>query len=239
MIGELTRTLLSRLLLFLIMVILFIPTVIVLCLPERLRYDNWLVNKCKHFFYWSVIKASFLPITIIGQENIPQEPVIIVANHQSSLDIPLIGYLVKGFPHVWLATKDLMKSPILRWILPRVTVLVDIGTPMKGMRSLIRAVSMVCNRHRHVIIFPEGGRYTDGSVHDFYSGFAILAKKAGRPVVPVRIFGVHKVYPPEKFIVQYHPITLIVGEPMFRRDDETDEAFKERVYQWFVHSARE
>jgi len=84
------------------------------------------------------------------------------------------------------------------------------------------------------MIFPEGGRYTDGTVHDFYGGFVILAKKTGRPVVPVRIFGVHKVYPPDTFWVQKYPITVVVGKPFVYQEGDTDQAFKDRVYQWFI-----
>ena len=46
--------------------------------------------------------ATFLPIHVEGKENLIEQPAIIIANHQSSLDIPVIGALFDHHPHVWL-----------------------------------------------------------------------------------------------------------------------------------------
>ncbi len=232
----LLRTLLSRFLLLLIMIVCLIPGFILLFLvPERYRYDNKLLCWFEYFFYWAVLKSTLLRITYKGTEHIPyNEPAIVVANHQSSLDIPLIGVMFKTFPHIWLATITLMDSPVLRFILPRIAVLIDMSTPMKGMKSLIQAIQLINGHRRHVALFPEGGRFTDGTVHDFYAGFVILAKKTGRPVVPVRIFGIHKAYPPKVFLVHDYPISVVVGKPLYYQEGESDDAFKDRVYQWFI-----
>jgi 1-acyl-sn-glycerol-3-phosphate acyltransferase len=212
----------------------FIPALIILPLPSRWRYQNKFYYRFADFFYRAVLKATLLPIHFIGENNIPSTPAILVGNHQSSLDIPLIGVLVKRYPHIWLAKTELLESPILRFILPRVTILVDMSTPLKGMKSLIEAIRVMNGYHMHAIIFPEGTRYTDGSVHHFYAGFAMLAKKTGRPVVPFRIFGINKVYPPDTFLVHYHPVTVVVGEPMYIGQEETEEQFRDRVYAWFL-----
>src|SRR5262249_21216179 len=152
---------------------------------------------CSYIFFWTLLKGSLLPITFIGAEKIPNTPAIIVANHQSALDIPLIAVLVKGHPHIWLAKEELLSSPILRFILPRMAVLIDMSSPQKGLRSIIQTINLLNGKNRHAIIFPEGTRYTDGAVHEFFGGFVLLAKKTGRPVVPVRIFNVNKAYPPD------------------------------------------
>ena len=230
-------TLLSRFLLLCVVFILFIPVSIFLLLPESWRYDSWFFNWLKYFFYAALVKGTFLPITVIGKENIPHEPAIIVANHQSSLDIPLLGMLIKGAPHVWLATTDLLTSPIWKFVLPKVAVLIDMTTPAKGMRSLVKAVNMVYEKKRHALIFPEGSRFTDEKLHDFYAGFVILAKKTGRPVVPVRIFNVHKVYPKGQFLLYRYPIKVIVGKPMILQEDESDTEFKDRIFQWFLEQS--
>lgn len=187
-----------------------------------------------HVFYWLIIKCSFIPITFHGLENAPKEPSIIVSNHQSSLDIPLIGYTLKAYPHIWLAVAYLMTSPVLRFILPLLAILVDTSSPLRGMRSLNQAIKHIASNNRHVIIFPEGSRYVDAMVHEFFSGFVILARRTGRPVVPVRIFGAYKVYPPNSFLVQYHPIHVVVGKPMRMQEGEEIDAFKQRVRAWFL-----
>lgn len=232
--GALARTLISRFLLLILMIIYFVPVIIFMIVPAKYRYQSRVIFKFVDWFYRSVLTFSFLPIKYVGVENIPQGPVIFAANHQSSLDIPLIGKLAHGVPHVWLAKSELMESPILRWVLPRTTVLVDQTSPKKAVRSLVEIIDLVNGKYCHLMIFPEGGRYTDGSVHEFFRGFAILAKKLGRPVVPIRIFGVNKVYPPDTFLVHWYPIKVVVGPPCVYQENEDDEAFVQRVYQWFI-----
>ena len=228
------RTLVSRFFLFLIMFLYLIPFLLVLVLPKKWFRESTLFFTCTYFFYWLVLKASFLRFNFIGRHNIPDEPSIIIANHESSLDIPIIGYLLNKHPHTWLATTWLMKSPILRFILPQLAILVDTSSAIKGMRSLLQVIKEVNGTRQHIVIFPEGGRFTDGKVHDFFSGFVILAKKMGRPVVPIKIFNLNKVYPPNSFLVYDYPVKAIVGEPFIKGDREDDASFKKRVHDWFI-----
>ena len=88
-----------------------------------------------------------------------------------------------------------------------------------------------------MIIFPEGGRYSDGKVHDFLWGFAIIARKTGRPVVPVLIVDTYKVYPMGSFFVNYSPIKVIIGKPFVMLEQESDEAFIKRVHAWFLQQS--
>ncbi len=242
-IGTIARTFFSRFLLVLVVIVYFIPISIFLCLPKRIRFSNKFIFWFIHWFYAALLKCSLLPVKYIGIDNIPDESVIFVANHQSSFDIPLIGMLAGSTPHIWLAMKRLLDSPMLRFIyeitraiVPRFSVLVDMSTPAKGMRSLREILQLMdeVKIKRHTMIFPEGGRYADGVVHEFFGGFVILAKKTGRPVVPVCILGVDRVYPPDSFLVHWYPITVVVGKPFVYQQGDTDEAFKKRVYQWFV-----
>lgn len=228
------HTIISRFLLIIASIIFALPLFIVFCLPEKKRYDYKISFYITYWFYWIILKCTLLPITFKGLENIPNQPVIFAANHQSSLDIPLVGVLAKSTPHVWLAKSELMESFLLRWILPLFAVLVDVSSPKKAMRSLLKLFSLINGKSRHLMIFPEGGRYTDGTIHEFFNGFVLLAKKAGRPVVPVYISGVEKAYPPETFFVHWNPILVVVGPPFLYKTDDTDDVFKKRVHDWFV-----
>ena len=234
MIIPLLRTLFSRLLLFLFMIVYFPILLICMCFPQRILFKSRAFFWICDFFYRFLSICSFLPITFKGKENIPTEPAIYAANHQSSLDIVLLGQLVHRRPHVWLATVDLLKSPILRFVIPRVAVIVDTITPMRAMRSLLQVIKIINGDKMNIMIFPEGARYSDGAIHEFFSGFVILAKKTGFPVVPIRIFGLDRAYPRDSFIVNRVPITVVIGKPMHYQEHDTDEQFKDRVYQWFL-----
>jgi len=159
---------------------------------------------------------------------------LIVANHQSTLDVPFVGSLVGVFPHLWLAKKEVFEWPVFRFVAFRLAVPIDISSLQKAMRSLLKSVQVLNRYKAHGIIFPEGARYTDGNIHDFYGGFAILARRTERPVIPVRIFNLNRVYPPGSFIVHSHPVRMVIGKPMTIQEGESDEAFKDRVRQWFL-----
>ena len=135
---------------------------------------------------------------------------------------------------MWLAKAELMDSVLIRWLVPLLSVLVDVSSPRNAMLSLRKILTIVNNQHRNLMIFPEGTRRIDGKIHDFFGGFAILAKKTGRPVVPVCVVGVNKAYPPETFWLQLYPITVIVGKPFLYEENDTDESFKQRVRGWFI-----
>jgi 1-acyl-sn-glycerol-3-phosphate acyltransferase len=233
-IGMILRNLFSRFLLIVVTIIFFIPIVIFICFPEKYRYKYPIIFYPVHWFYAAILKITFLPITYKGLENIPKnQAVIFAANHQSTLDIPLLGVLSKGVPHVWLAKAELMDSVFIRWLVPLISVLVDVSSPRNAMLSLRKILTIVNNHHRNLMIFPEGTRRIDGKVHEFFGGFTILAKKTGRPVVPVCMIGINKAYPPETFWLRLYPVTVVVGKPFLYEEHDTDETFKVRVHEWF------
>ena len=233
-IGTILYTLYTRIALFLLFCVLALPLLICLLLPQKFLIDNPLFSVIARFFYWFCIKGSLLPISYQGIQNIPNQPSIILANHQSSFDIPLVGYALKKRAHIWTAWAELAKSPLFRWIIPRIAILIDVTSPMRAMRSLIQTSTVIADKPWDLIIFPEGARITDEQIHDFFSGFAFIAKKTNRPVVPIKITGVNKVYPPHTFWIYYYPITVHIGNPFFMEADETEQAFTQRVYQWFI-----
>ena len=234
MIGKLLRSTFSYILVGLVVLFLGVPCFLLTLLPARWRYDNKVFFWLSHLFYVASLKTVMIPIEVVGKENIPNEPAIIVANHQSSLDIPLIGSLLNRFPHVWLAKTELTRY----WIGPivsRMAVLIDMSSPQKALRSLLQAIKIVRGKRRHAIVFPEGGRYIGGNdVHEFFAGFVMIAKRTNRPVVPIMIFDAYKVYPPGSFFIHRNPVKVVVGKPFFMQEGEEATAFKDRVYQWFT-----
>lgn len=232
--GSVVFTVTARLLLFIFLILYAIPFLIIVLVPMQYRLRSKVLAFLSFGFYWGILKCALVPIKYEGIENIPDEPCIIAANHQSSLDIPIIGKLAGFRPAAWLATDYLLNSALLRFWLPRIAVMVNSESPMQAMRSLLNIIHLVEDKPCHVMIFPEGQRYFDDHVHEFFGGFVILAKKLKRPVVPVCIVGANKVYPRGAFWANWHEIRVIVGAPLRYQDDDTDEIFKNRVHQWFI-----
>ena len=87
------HSLLCRFLLLVLFILISIPLSICLFSRQKLLVDNKLFMFLEPFFYWAALKCTLVPIDYKGLKNIPHEPCIIVANHQSSIDIPLVGAL--------------------------------------------------------------------------------------------------------------------------------------------------
>ena len=64
-----------------------------------------------------------------------------ITNHH--LIYRLVGYALRNRPHVWLAWSEIAKWPLLGFIVPRIAVLVDMTSPVKGLRTLVQAINMV------------------------------------------------------------------------------------------------
>lgn len=233
-IWVIVHTLLSRLLIGLVLV-LFLPVLgIAACLPKSWRIKSHVLFKFLDWYNFAILKATLLPMRYTGSNTPIREPVIFAANHQSSIDIPLLTSVARGHPHLWLARHELMDSWLLRFLIPVFAEILQVDSPKKAVRSLRSATQLAEESHAHIMIFPEGQRYTDGQVHDFFGGFVWIAKRTQRPLVPVRIFGVEKAYPPGTFWMQNYPITIVIGEPMRYQENESDEEFKNRVHEWFI-----
>jgi 1-acyl-sn-glycerol-3-phosphate acyltransferase len=217
-----------------VMVIGFIPCLIIAALPARWRYDNRFYYWVTNLIYKAAIFAAWVPVSVEGADNIPHQPAIIVANHQSSFDIPLVGAQLGGKPHFWLFLSRFTKVPVFGFIARRMNVVVDLSHAGRKMFALTEGLSWTKKYKSHLILFPEGGRYLDGKIHDFFQGFAIIAQATGRPVVQVLLVNVNKVYPPGSFFIERVPVKIIIGKPFMSEMDETREHFAERVRQWFV-----
>lgn len=228
------RTLISYILVGFIIVIFFIPAFLLMFLPDRYRYDNKLLFWLLYITNRAILWALFLPIRVISAKTIPNEPAIFIANHQSSLDIPLASKIIGPRPHVWYALDYYLKFPFLGFIIKKIGIPVSRTDSQKDARALVRGIQLLKNQNRSLMIFPEGGRFIDDTIHPFLSGFIYLAEKIERPIIPFYIHNAGKVYPPGSFLAHNYPITLVVGEPLRKEADESSEDFLSRIHAWFV-----
>lgn len=224
----------SYVLLCTIVPLFMIPVVVLMLLPESKRFDSKPLFFFLDLFYRVTIRFLLVPITIKGSKNIPKSPAIIVANHQSILDIPLVGMLLKGYPQMWFSLTSYAQIPVLGFFLRRLGVPLDTTNAGSSASGLLRAIRLVNEYERHTIIFPEGGRYIDGEIHEFLKGFALIAKITRRPVVPFFLINPGKVLPPRSFCLHRVPLGVIVGEPFFYTDSDTEESFVAKVRAWFL-----
>lgn len=236
MIFSFIRTVITYLLIGIAMAACLPPAIFILLLPEKYRYNNRVLFFLLYLLYKIALKVSFLPKSIKGLDNILKTgPVIFVANHQSSIDIPIVGYLTNGKPHIWLVLSYYENRGILGFFIRRLFVPIDNTNKFKSAKSLVNLLSQAKKYPADIIIFPEAGRFTDGKIHKFYDGFALVAQKTGYPVIPVYMENNGKIYPPHNFLINNYTIKVIIGNPfVYNNSIDTLQSFTESVFQWFV-----
>lgn len=130
-----------------------------------------------------------------GVSNVPRTgPVLLVANHQSNLDPPLIAGQIHWRRLEYMAKAELFKSSWFgRFIggLGAVPVKSDGGSNTAVIRTMLRRL----NEGAAVLVFPEGARTEDGAMQPFQLGVALLIKRSKCPVVPVAVEGCFQAWP--------------------------------------------
>jgi 1-acyl-sn-glycerol-3-phosphate acyltransferase len=114
-------------------------------------------------------------------------PYVVVANHQSLLDIVMLSRLPRELK--WVGKEELFRIPWIGQML-RLTgdIAVKRGDAESGGEAVARAKAYL-SRGMGVMIFPEGTRSRDARLLPFKSGAFRLAIEAGVPVLPVAIWG--------------------------------------------------
>ncbi|MDO4584853.1 MAG: lysophospholipid acyltransferase family protein [Planctomycetia bacterium] len=167
---------------------------------QRAYYTFW----CNLIRLWAKI---WFRISYRHWERVPRTgAVILIANHQSFLDPPLIGIGLTRYCH-FMARKTLFRG-LFGWHLRNLNAfpISQDGNPIGGIKETLRLLK----QGEAVVIFPEGSRSFDGKLQPFQGGILTVAKRAKVPIVPCAIRGAYEALPrgskfpkPRKIIVTY------------------------------------
>lgn len=117
----------------------------------------------------------------------PRRPYVVVANHESFVDMLLISQL--PWEMKWLSKESIFKIPLLGWLMRMSN---DILLVRGDKRSIVRAMADCRKRldsRLSVMLFPEGTRTRDGSLGEFKDGAFRLAIETGCPILPLVVNG--------------------------------------------------
>lgn len=162
-----------------------------------------------------------------GLENItPGETYVVVANHQSIADIPIIGANLPINMRV-LAKKELFAIPVFgqaMWLYDFIAI------DRKNRRSAVRSLEIAEKKMRHCsyLVFPEGTRSKTGHVGKFKSGALILAEN-GCKILPVAIIGADKILRAGEFDIHSGEIKVKIFPPTRAGEEETRQELAERL----------
>ena len=151
--------------------------------PVRFRTGRWFRR-----LGLSMVKANpAWRVHVSGKEHVDfKRPYVVVSNHQSMVDIPLLCLL--PWEMKWVAKIELFRMPIVGWMMKMAGDIPVDRQRRGGTQALLRARTYL-TQNCPVMIFPEGTRSPDGVLRPFTDGAFRLAIKAQVPVLPVAIDG--------------------------------------------------
>ena len=151
-------------------------------------------------------------LEVRGAEQMPRKgPLLLVSNHISVLDPPLIG-VVTPRQLTFLAKAELFDIPLLGRFIRAVN-----ARPVRREGSDARALKdalRVLEEGRALLVFPEGTRGTEGVLREAKPGAGMLAVLSGAAVVPVYITGSGRVMPRGAALPRPGKVSVRFGAPL-------------------------
>jgi long-chain acyl-CoA synthetase len=162
----------------------------------------------------------------------PQKPLLIVANHVTSYDVPLVLYGLPGAVRrrvaVAMAGEMLLdyrrgRGAVARWLDPLMPVVYWLITALfnvfplprlGGFRRSFEHAGAALDGGYSVLIFPEGRRSADGRMGQFRAGIGLLVQQAEVAVLPVALIGLGELKQRGRGWFRSGRVAVRVGEPM-------------------------
>lgn len=150
-----------------------------------------------HYFYVN-------PFWSLAVEKNPaidrRQPMVLVINHQSVVDI--LAVFATYLPFKWVSKASVFKLPFIGW-----NCTLNGYVPLvRGEKGSIGAMYAACRRWLDrgvsIAMFPEGTRSKDGSLLPFKVGAFRIAREAGVKVLPIVLDGTGGALPKHGFVLR-------------------------------------
>ena len=204
------------------------------------RYPRWTWSAPVNALRVAVQELAIRPLVwLLGAPRVERRssspakpPLLIIANHITAYDVPLIlyalpphllhrvavamsGEMLLDFRHRRGASSRLLNPllPIAYWL---ITIFMNVFPlpRLGGFRRSFEHAGRALDRGYSVIIFPEGHRSADGMLQPFRSGIGLLAQQAEADVLPVALVGMDKIIKTRKRWFHAGRISVRVGQPI-------------------------
>ena len=205
---------LRSLVFLLVKAVLTIPfsliTLMTFPLPALARYR--VISQWSRIVSWLARVIVGIRYRVEGLENLPSEPVVILAKHQSAWETIVFQQI---FPPIsFVLKKNLLYIPFFGWGLALFSpIAIDRGAGREALKQIEAQGRARLKTGFCVLIFPEGTRVMPGVAGKYQAGGAYLATKAGVPVLPVA-HNAGRFWPKNGFLKYPGEIVVRVGPPI-------------------------
>lgn len=221
------RSTLFALFLILITPVFAVIALLTFPLPALTRYR--IISLWTHCVMWAARVICDIRYRVIGRENIPHDPCIILSKHQSAWET--LAFQLIFPPQVWVLKRELLRVPFFGWGLAMLSpIAIDRSSRRAALQQLVeqgieRLAAGFC-----IVIFPEGTRIAPGRRGKYRPGGARLAVQTGTTVIPVA-HNAGTCWGRNAFLKRPGLITVSIGAPI-RPDGADAETLAKRVEHW-------
>ena len=167
---------------------------------SKLKYHQF-IQRMSRFLLRHVPGVRF---TQVGEFDF-SKPSVIIANHQSHLD--LLCLIALNPKLIFFTNEWVWKNPIYGYVIRKADYIPVSG----GVEAHLDKIRTLVARGYSLVIFPEGTRTADGSMGRFHKGAFYLASELGLDITPVFIHGAYDVLPKTDFMLREGSVHVEVG----------------------------
>ena len=217
---------------FFVLLLIWLPLLVIVRLFERdpaHRTTGWLFRRVGKLMT-TLNSAWQIRVDGVTAQEL-SHPYVVVCNHQSMVDIPIVCCL--PWEMKWIAKAELFKIPVLGWLMYLAgDIRVDRRDKSSRARVMVSARQYLRDRCS-VMFFPEGTRSRDGRLRAFTDGAFRLAIVAQVPVLPLVVDGTRGALPKHSWKFSPAEIRLRVLEPVDTNGLKTEDtaALRDRVHE--------
>ncbi len=197
-------------------------------LPPLARYR--FITVWSRLVVWLARTLCGIDYEVQGLQNLPKQPAIILAKHQSAWET--LAFQVFLPPQVWVIKRELLRVPFFGWGLAMMSpIAIERSGGMKALKQMLEQGRQRLAQGFWIVIFPEGHRFPPGLKGPYHLGGAWLAVQTGAPAVPVA-HNAGYVWPRHSFLKYPGKVTVSIGPPMDpagMRADKLNQAVEEWI----------
>ena len=216
--------------------LLYTTSVVICSIPAALvapllNYQN----RVRFLGLWPRLVQSLLALTcgitfrIEGRENLPKSPYVLISNHQSTWETLTLFYIFSPISAV--LKKELTYIPLFGWLIHLTRpIVIDRKRRQNALKEILRQGQSLLKDGVSVVIFPEGTRVPVEEDRNHFPGGAMLACKAGVPVVPI-VHNAGRFWPAHKLDKYPGEITIRIGSAI-HTEGRSPKELNQQVESW-------
>ena len=225
--------------LFFVLQLLFTPPYAVIAV---LTFPFNALTRYRIISYWARLMMLALDhlcgikYRVIGAENIPAGPCVILSKHQSAWET--FAFQLIFPPQVYVIKRELLWIPFFGWGLAMCSpIAINRGAGSRAARQILSQGKERLARGFCVIVYPEGTRVAPGTRGKYQSSGSAMAIHAGVPVLPVA-HNAGRCWRRNAFLKRPGTVTVSIGPPLDSAGRKAD-ALTRDVEAWIENEMQQ